>query len=61
MRNAEKHQLKHPAGDLLHEIGRKAWDLPFARMCELLARRYDPEDDAERDCLVALIAYEWVS
>lgn len=60
MRNAEMHQLKHPAGDPLHEIGRKAWDLAFAKMCQLSAERYDPQDDAERDCLVALAAYEWV-
>lgn len=60
MRNAERHQLKHPAGDPLHELGRKAWDLAFAKMCQLSAERYDPQDDAERDCLVALAAYEWV-
>lgn len=60
MRNAEIHQLKHHAGDPEHEAGREAWDLAFAQMCKLEAEAFNPEDEAERDCLVVLAAYEWV-
>jgi hypothetical protein len=60
MRNAKIHQLKHPEGDPLHGFGLKAWDLAFAKMCKLTADKFEPRDDAERDCLVALAAYEWV-
>ena len=60
MWNAEIHQLKHPEGHPEHEIGREAWDLAFAQMCELTAKKFNPEDEADRDCLVALAAYEWV-
>jgi len=60
MNNAERYKQKHPPGDPLHEWGCRAWDMAFDRMCQVYANRFDPQSELERDCLVAVAAYEWV-
>lgn len=60
LHNAEKQKGKYPPGNPLHEQASRAWDMAFDRMCQLSANQFDPQSELERDCLVALAAYEWV-
>ena len=58
--NAITYYMKYKHDDPRHAHGRKAWSMAFERLCDLMANEFDPQSDAERDCMVALAAYELV-
>ncbi len=58
--NAVIYYSKFDQDDPRHAHGRRAWDMAFNRLCQLMADQFEPQSDAERDCMVALAAYEQV-
>jgi hypothetical protein len=58
--NAITYCLRYDSDDPRHAHGRKAWSMAFDRLCQLSAEEFNPQSDVERDCMVALAAYEQV-